>query len=152
MKAQHLLTLVALAAAAIACEYTRESNPIAPTELSRSLVGVWTSAGASSTGLPDPDTCGGLTWNVTSQTATSISGRFGATCAGNVKLEGTGTGTLRTPTLIDWTAAGTATPEGLPPCDFTLTGTANIGTDIEVTYTGRTCYGPISGTQRLRQR
>src|SRR5688572_23106898 len=95
MKSAYFLALIAATTALSACQYSRQSGPTAPSDLSRSLLGIWTSAGASSNGLPAPDTCSNLTWDITSQTATTIGGKFGGTCAGSVRLEGTGTGTLR---------------------------------------------------------
>jgi hypothetical protein len=53
---------------------------------------------------------------------------------------------------IMWSAAGTATAEGLPSCPISLNGTAELGADsIRVPYSGDTCMGRVSGVEVLKK-
>jgi len=140
----------ALAACLSACVgFEHTETPASPTDpVLRSYVGEWASSALTS--FPTPESCGNLRWTVASQTATSMSGQFQATCAGNLSLAGTASGTLADG-YIKWEAAGTAS--GPLTCPFFLTGTAtpDSTTTILVSYTGQTCVGPISGSEVLRR-
>jgi hypothetical protein len=112
------------------------------------LLGSWTSSNL----IPGPDACSDFRWDVTEQTATTASGSFSASCAGDLRLSGTARGTL-TGSNISWSATGNASAPGLPSCAINLTGTAELGVDsIRVPYTGTTCLGAVSGTEVLRKR
>lgn len=141
-----LCAVAALAGLAAGCvQYERRSSPITPTSAS-ALVGTWASSATGSSGA-----CGNFRWQLTDQTGTSASGTFTATCTGGVQLDGTLTATLADST-IKWTAAGTATSPSLPPCPFTLGGTAVPESDLlRVNYSGSTCLGSLSGTEVLRR-
>lgn len=110
----------------------------------QSLAGDWHSVSEGS--FPTPDSCTDLSWSVTSQDATHMSGNFEATCDGGVTLTGTASGVLDGD--LQFEATGTATGLGVS-CPFTLTGTGALQADgtIRVDYTGQTCLGAISGTE-----
>lgn len=135
----------------VGCELTSESglNPSAPSAFASLLVGEWSSG--SSASLSTPDSCTDLQWSVAQDSASTYSGSFTATCGAGIKVEGTLTGILVGDQLT-LTGVGTATPPGSTGCDFTLDGTAQvIGDTIQLDYTGRTCLGPVTGTEVLAQ-
>jgi hypothetical protein len=111
------------------------------------LMGSWSSASL----IPSPGACTDFKWNVTQQTSTSASGTFSATCAGDLRISGTASGTLSGST-ITWNAQATASVPGIPSCAITLTGTAELGVDsIRVPYQGDTCLGRVSGVEVLKK-
>jgi hypothetical protein len=116
----------------------------------RSYLGTW--IGPTLTTFPTAQTCGGLQWKITSQTANQISGDFTASCAGGISLAGTVVAGTTDSTTIPWAASGTAT-QGSTSCPFSLTGTGTFqGTsNIVVTYAGTTCLGPISGSETIKR-
>jgi hypothetical protein len=153
MKNYILAIVVAISVAAAGCtsfEHTSTTTSPSGTAVA-ALMGNWASATASSV-IPSPSTCTDFKWNATEQTATEAKGSFSATCAGDLKVAGTASGTL-TGTTITWSANGTATVVGQPACAVTLTGTAELGANsIRVPYTGNTCLGPVSGVEILNKK
>jgi hypothetical protein len=148
-KLARLVMCLAAAGSAAAClGFERGNTPTGPSAGgSGSLMGSW----SSSSLIPTPSTCADFKWHVTEQTATSAKGSFSATCANDLKLNGTAHGTLSGST-IDWTAEGVASAAGLSGCNITLKGTAEIGvTSIRVPYSGDTCLGKVSGVETLRR-
>jgi hypothetical protein len=112
------------------------------------LLGSWTSGSL----VPQPGQCSDFKWDVTEQTGNSAAGTFSATCAGDLRLNGTARGTL-SGSVISWTAEANATAPGISSCPIALTGTAELQTDtIRVPYSGTTCLGPVSGVETLRKR
>lgn len=150
MKAAAALIALSMAAAAAAgcIDFERKSTlGPSPTGLG-ALLGSW----SSSSVIPSPSTCTDFRWDVTEQTGNTASGAFSATCAGELRVAGTASGTL-TGSTVTWNAKGAATAPNLPACDITLTGTAEIGVDsIRVPYSGDTCLGRVSGIETLRKR
>lgn len=139
----------ALALAAAGCfGYERKSTLTGPSAPGiGALLGSW----SSSSVIPSPSTCTDFKWNVNEQTSTSAKGSFSATCAGELKLNGTAEGTMNGGG-INWSAAGTASAPGLPSCSINLTGTAELGVDsVRVPYSGDTCLGKVSGVEILRR-
>jgi hypothetical protein len=132
-----------------ACLEFEHKSSIGPTDSGLSaLGGTWTSSNV----IPSASTCTDFLWNVKEQTGTSASGSFSATCAGQLKLNGTARGTL-SGSVIEWSADGTATASGLPSCAITLTGKAELtATSIRVPYSGDTCLGKVSGVENLQRR
>lgn len=141
------------------CDYERGStvaNPLLPSLVSAGgtstkLGGTWAS---SSAGLPiAPDSCGDFQWQMTSLTSTGVSGSFSATCAGGIRVAGTGNGTLRGQALA-WEARGNATSQSGPSCSFELAGTATPETAdaIRVNYTGTVCGVSVRGSEVWRRR
>jgi hypothetical protein len=151
MKNRILLGMFAAAAvAAAACAgFDRKSSLTEPSAAgNNSLLGNWTSSNL----IPAPSTCTDFKWNVTEQTAVAAKGSFTASCAGDLKFNGTAEGVMMTPTSISWNAQGNATGPGLLSCVIKLSGTATIGTDsIVVPYGGDTCLGKVSGIETLKK-
>jgi hypothetical protein len=157
---------IALAAAAIlssACSFQRQSEVLAPTQVTPdnggggaapgsgpSLLGTWASQNLT---VPSASSCGNFQWTVTSQTATTMAGNFSIECAGNITVTGTAQGQLNG-NSVPMTAKGTANIPGIPGCSFSLSGTGTIVENREITipYSGTTCLGPVSGTETLRKR
>ena len=120
------------------------SSPSAP-----SLLGTWSSnplAGISAS------SCTGFSWQVTSQTSTSIAGIFSATCANGISATGTASGTINGAN-VPYTATGNGSVPGFPSCPFSISGTAVIvdGDTLRIPYSGMTCLGPVSGEDTLRR-
>jgi hypothetical protein len=138
-----------LAALAGCFGFEHTSSMTGPTSAGISaLMGSWSSASV----IPSPSSCTDFQWNVTEQTSTTAKGSFSATCAGDLKVNGTAQGSLNGSSIV-WSAVGTATAPGLSSCAITLNGTAEIGTDsIRVPYSGDTCLGKVSGVEVLRKR
>ena len=97
------------------------------------------------------NTCGGFTWTVTGATATSVTGTFAATCNGTLTVAGAGTATATlSGASITWTGAATASIPGNNACAINLTGSLQVsGTTLTISYSGTTCFGPVSGTETL---
>jgi hypothetical protein len=145
-------TLLCFAAAASGClEYTSKTTSTAPTAAGiAALLGNWVSAGAN--GIPSPGSCTDFKWNPTEQTSNSARGSFSASCAGDLKVSGTATGTLAG-SVINWTANANASAPGLTSCPIVLGGTAELGVEsIRIPYAGTTCLGPVSGVEILSKR
>jgi len=151
MKHAGLSAAVSLVAALSAgCLEFEHKSSLGPTTTGiGALAGAWSSTNL----VPSPSTCTDFQWNVTDQTETSAGGSFSATCAGELKLNGTARGVL-SGSVITWTAQGNATAPGLAAsCAITLTGTAELTvTSIRVPYSGDTCLGKVSGVENLQRR
>ena len=146
-----ITTLVCLLTILVgACDAVSEDglNLVGPSLLASLLSGSLRSASADGP-LPGTEACGDFHWSLSEGTAGTYSGEFSATCADDVQLDGTASGTL-VGDVLNFTATGTATPKDLPPCPFTLNGTGRLVSEtIELEYSGTTCLGPISGTEIL---
>jgi hypothetical protein len=152
MKNATLLLVLACAAAAAGCTGFEHKSTLTEPSSSPSgisgLVGVWTSGNI----IPSPDSCTAFEWHATEQTPTSARGDFSATCASNLKLQGTAEGTL-SGSAISWSARGNASAADLASCAFTLTGTAELGpTSVRIPYSGDTCLGKVSGVETLHRK
>jgi hypothetical protein len=142
------LALAAVASIATAGCFEYERTSTGPSTNLSELAGSWASGDLGALA----NSCGNFRWNVTEYTGTTAAGSFGATCAGNLNLEGTARGEL-VGSVINWSAAGIASAPGVPSCAISLQGTAVLkGNTIEVPYNGNTCLGPVSGTQILTKR
>ena len=143
-----LVVCLAIAVSSAACfGYEHESTAGPSASGLGTLMGNW----SSSSVIPSPSTCTDFKWNVNEQTSTSAKGSFSATCANDLKLAGTAEGTL-SGSAIRWTAAGTASAPGLPSCNVSLSGTAEIGIDsVRVPYSGDTCLGKVNGVEILKR-
>ncbi len=148
MKKTFSIALTICAALTSGCDYDREST-LAPTSSGVSaLLGNWSSTNL----VPSASACSDFKWNVTEQTGNSASGTFSATCAGDLKISGTASGTLSGST-INWNAQATASVPAPLSCAITLSGTAELGVDsIRVPYSGDTCLGKVNGVEVLRKR
>src|SRR5947207_11542968 len=165
MMRNRILTFAVVAAtacAASACSVESSSQVLSPTSPSNNsggsnppstpappgdgYLGTWQSAFMA---VGDPKSCTNLQWTVSSQTSSSLSGTFSATCPGGVTIEGSASGQLDGNT-VTVTATGKATLSGAF-CDFSLSGTGTIAGDaLTIPYTGHTCLGPVEGTEVLR--
>lgn len=146
------VSVLGLAVLAGACfEFERTGSVAGPSNGSTlSLLGNWASTSAGT--FPTAESCSGLQWTITSETANGFAGDFHVTCAGGVTLDGTASGTINGST-ITFQASGVA--NGLVPgsCNFTLSGTGYILTDaFQVDYTAMTCVGPLSGSETLKRK
>lgn len=142
-----VLSSALLAGGCIGFEHT--STPTAPTAAGNgSLLGNWSSSNL----IPAPSSCTDFKWNVSEQTQTSAKGSFSASCAGDLKVNGTAQGHFTTSGTISWSGQANATAPGLTSCNVTLTGTAELGVDsIRIPYSGDTCLGKVSGVETLRR-
>jgi hypothetical protein len=148
MKNSLIITIAAGLAAAACISFEERSSTLAPGAALSGLAGSW----GSSSVIPSPSSCADFKWNVTERTSTSAAGSFSATCAGDLKLEGTARGTL-SGDAISWEASGTASTPIVSSCAIALTGTAELRVDeIRIPYSGQTCLGPVSGVQTLKRR
>lgn len=151
MKNHALPTILCFALAASGCiGYSSKTSVTGPTATGvAALMGNWVSTGASL--IPPPSTCTDFKWNPTEQTTNSAKGSFSASCAGDLKVSGTATGTM-SGTGISWAANANATAPGLSSCVILLAGTAELGVEsIRIPYSGTTCLGPVSGVEILNK-
>lgn len=149
MKKLTLLLILTAAISAGCLDFEHKSTLTGPSGGGISgLLGNWTSSNI----IPSPGTCTDFKWDATELTSNSAKGSFSATCAGDLKLQGTAEGTL-SGSVISWKAKGNATAPGLPTCDISLTGTAELLVDsVRIPYSGDTCLGKVSGVESLRKR
>lgn len=130
-------------------------SSVAPTGAngtSGDLLGIW--AAQANVEVPTIDQCQNFSWEIASQTPTSITGSFSARCGSSLGISGTATGTLVNPTTVDLSVSGSALVGGLPLCPFSISGTGTIVNNdtLTIPYSGDTCLGPVHGTQTLRRR
>ena len=147
--AVQLIGLAALTQACVQYQETLKNNPTSAGSVAQLFLGDWHSVAPPS--FVTPQTCGDLTWTVTSQDATHMGGNFEATCAGGVRLTGTATGYVDG--NLHFQAVGTATGLGPISCPFMIngTGTPQANSTLRVDYTGTTCVGDIGGTEVLQR-
>ena len=128
--------------------YEREST-LGPSSTGvAALLGSWTSGNL----VPQPGQCTDFRWDVTEQTGNSARETFSATCAGDLRLNGTAEATLAG-SLVTWSAQATASVAGVANCPITLSGTAELQSDsVRIPYSGTTCLGAVSGVETLRRR
>ena len=151
MKNHVLATILCLACASGCVGYSSKSSVTGPTAGGvAALMGTWVSTGASA--IPSASTCTDFKWNPTEQTSNSAKGSFSASCAGDLKVSGTATGTM-SGSVISWAANGNATTPTLSSCQILLAGSAELGVDsIRIPYSGTTCLGPVSGVEILNKK
>jgi hypothetical protein len=129
----------------------KDTTPAGPTETTTTMdafAGTWSSVTAST-----PSTgCGNLKYTVTPTSATSANVSFTATCAGNITVTGSGSGTL-SGSVINWSGSGLVAQGGVN-CPFTFTNskaTLDSSGQIVVNYTGTVCGIPVSGTETVKK-
>jgi hypothetical protein len=129
----------------------KDTSPTGPTGPSASMdafAGTWSSVTAST----PPTGCGNLKYTVTPTNASSANVSFTATCAGNINVTGSGSGTL-TGSVINWSGSGLVAQGGVN-CPFTFTNskaTLDATGQIVVNYTGTVCGIPVSGTETVKK-
>lgn len=132
------------------------STPTSPTTTTSgssvaidAFAGTWQS---TSTTVP-PAGCGNLTYTVTPVGANAANVTFAATCASNISVSGSGSGTLSGST-ITYSATGLVGQGGVN-CPFTFTNnTATIDTtsnQVTVNYSGTVCGIPVSGSDTVKK-
>lgn len=129
---------------------TTTTTPTTPTTPSApSMLGTWSSNPLSNISA---SSCTGLSWQVTSQTSTALSGTFSATCANGISASGTASGQI-SGSDVPYTVTGTGSVPGFPSCPFSISGTAHIvdSNTLQIPYSGTTCLGPVSGSETLRR-
>jgi len=127
-------------------------NPTSPNSGASSIVGVWTSRDIVSS-LPSPNSCGNFQYQIASQTASSITGTFTATCGNGMVLSAMASGQVNG-NNVTITLDGSGSMQGLPLCTFKITGNGTIednGNTLNLPYSGTTCLGPVHGTEVLRR-
>ncbi len=151
MKNCLVATFLCFAAAASGCVGYSSKTVTGPSSTTvAALMGNWVSTGASV--IPAPSTCTDFKWNPTEQTSNSAKGSFSASCAGDLKVSGTATGTLSGST-ITWAANANAATPAAPTCQVLLAGTAELGLEsIRIPYSGTTCLGPVNGVEILNKK
>ena len=149
-----------VAALAVACAVTAGCNLIDklkgknPTEPSSSSAAVGDFAGTwvtSSSALP-ASSCGAVKYTVTPVTSTSANVTFSATCAGNIDVNGNGTGSV-SGSALGWNAQGTVT-QGSLSCPFNFTNgkaTQETTGGVRIVYSGTVCGIPVSGDEVLKK-
>ena len=154
MKLRAAAAVLALACALTAgCDLLskKDTTPTGPTGSTTSIdafAGTWSSVTAST----PPTGCGNLKYTVTPTSASSANVSFTATCAGNITVTGSGTGTL-TGSVINWSGSGLVSQGGVN-CPFTFTNstaTLDAAGQIVVNYTGTVCGIPVSGTETVKK-
>jgi hypothetical protein len=152
MKNYFLATVLCAAAAVAGCVgYSSKTTNTGPSATGvAALMGTWASASANV--VPSPSACTDFKWTPTEQTSNSAKGSFTASCAGDLKVSGTATGTL-SGSVVNWAANANAATPAQPTCQVLLAGTAELGVDsIRIPYSGTTCLGPVSGVEILNKR
>ena len=124
------------------------TSPSTPTASMNQFAGTWQSVTAST----PPTGCGNLSYTVTPVSSTSANVTFTATCAANITVPGSGSGTL-SGSEIDWSATGLVGQGGVN-CPFSFSNSkAVLGSDgtIAITYSGTVCGIPVSGTENVKK-
>jgi len=129
---------------------TGTPNPTSPSPTTTvdAFAGTWSSVTPST----PPTGCGNAKYTVTPTSTTSANVVFSATCAGNINLTGSGTGTL-SGSAINWGATGLVGQGGVN-CPFTFTNstaTMDASGGVVVNYTGTVCGIPVSGTETVKK-
>ena len=126
-------------------------TPTSPSPTGASMdafAGTWSSVSAST-----PATgCGNVKYTVVPVSASSATVSFGATCGGNINVNGTGSGTMSGSTL-NWSATGVVGQGGVN-CPFSLPNgkaTQDTSGQVVVTYAGTVCGIPVSGTETVKK-
>lgn len=146
-----LTVVCALTAACNLIDKLKGKDPTAPSSTSASLgdfAGTWVTSSSSSPAT----SCGGVKYAVTPVTETSANVTFSGTCAGNIEVNGTGTGTVSGTTLA-WNAQGTVT-QGSLSCPFSFTNgkaTQETTGGIRIVYNGTVCGIPVTGDEVLKK-
>jgi hypothetical protein len=127
-------------------------SPTSPSSSSSAALGdfagTWVTASSS---LP-ATSCGAVKYTVTPVTTTSANVTFNAMCAGNIEVNGNGTGTV-SGSALEWNAQGTVT-QGSLSCPFTLTNgkaTQETTGGVRIVYNGTVCGIPLSGDEVLKK-
>jgi hypothetical protein len=121
----------------------------APSSPASPYLGTWTSESVT---VPGVGSCSSFQLQITNAASDSLAGTFSAVCDGNITVSGTASGRLEGAS-VPLAVAGTAIYAGSVSCDFSISGTGIIENSdtLTIPYSGATCFGPVSGTERLRR-
>ena len=154
MKSSFAAALVVACTLAAGCDLLDKKKDETPTSPSSTtsidaFAGTWQSVTATT-----PATgCGNLKYTITPTTATSANVSFTATCASNITVSGSGSGTL-SGNVINWSASGLVSQGGVN-CPFTFTNSKatidEANKQIAVAYSGTVCGIPVSGTETVKK-
>ena len=156
MKSTLASALVVACALAAGCDLLNKkdssSTPTSPSGPATSIdafAGTWQS---TSSALPVTG-CGNLKYTVIPTGASSANVSFTATCASNISVNGSGSGTLAG-NIITWSASGLVGQGGVN-CPFTFNNNkATIDTtanQVVINYTGTVCGIPVSGSETVKK-
>jgi hypothetical protein len=154
-KSQFLAAITATCVLAAGCDAIDKltgKNPTSPSSTSTVSLGDFAGTWVTSATTFPATSCGGVKYTVTPVTSTSANVTFNATCAGNIEVNGTGTGTVSGSTL-GWNAQGTVT-QGTLSCPFTFTNgkaTQETTGGVRIVYSGTVCGIPVSGDDVLKK-
>ena len=146
-----LAVVCALSAGCNLIDKLKGKNPTEPSSSSASLgdfAGTWVT---SSSSMPTTS-CGAVKYTVTPVSDTSANVTFGGTCAGNIEVSGTGTGTV-SGSALGWNAQGTVT-QGSLSCPFNFTNgkaTQESTGGMRIIYNGTVCGIPVTGDEVLKK-
>jgi hypothetical protein len=127
-----------------------DNTPTNPDPTIHVLGNQWESASPNAGKLLS--SCSNFHYSVTeAQSGSTIgAGTFTATCFGVLQVSGTIRAT-QSGSAENFEAAGTANGGGISNCAISLTGTGTLnGQELILTYSGQTCQGPVSGTEKLK--
>lgn len=113
-----------------------------------SFAGTWNSSTAST-----PATgCGTVKYIVVPVNTTTANVTFEGTCAGTIRLTGSGTGKI-SGSALEWSAQGLVAQGGVN-CPFTFANgkaTSDSTSTIKVDYAGTVCGIPVSGSEVVKK-
>jgi hypothetical protein len=147
---RRILAPLCLAMLSTGCFEMFSNSPTNPDPTIQLLGNQWESASPNANALLT--SCTNFHYTVTEpQSGSTIgAGTFTATCFGVLQVSGTIRATQSGAT-VNFEASGTANGGGISNCAITLTGTGTvIGQELNLNYSGQTCQGPVSGTEKLR--
>jgi hypothetical protein len=124
------------------------TTPTTPAASIDAFAGTW----ASITPSTPPTGCGNLKYTITPTSATAANVSFTATCASNITVTGSGSGTL-SGSIVTWSASGLVGQGGVN-CPFTFTNnkaTLESAGQVVVNYSGTVCGIPVSGTETVKK-
>jgi len=127
-------------------------NPTSPSDSSAAAVGDFAGTWVTSSSALPASSCGAVKYTVTPATSGAANVTFSATCAGNIEVNGNGTGTV-SGSALSWNAQGTVT-QGSLSCPFNFTNgkaTQETTGGMRIVYSGTVCGIPISGDEVLKK-
>jgi hypothetical protein len=165
-----VLTLFVALSTGLACQLpTTSVNPAAPAAPTASttspdpspdtpgrFAGRWSSTTSSIATATAADACHGLTFEITTQTPTEISGTFALTClvppGEDASIAGTITGTLTSETTGTIVITGDGSSPTHGTCALTASSDLSLDGDlIHGTFSGSACGEGAAGTFSLRK-
>lgn len=147
---RRIFSALAIAALSAGCFEGFGNTPTNPDPSITILGNEWVSASSNTDKLLSG--CTNFRYTVTEPRSGSLvgAGTFTATCFSVLTVTGTIRAT-QADSAVNFEASGVAGGGAISNCAITLTGTGTIdGNELVLTYTGQTCQGPVSGTEKLK--